>query len=79
VAARKKPAPDIHQWVLAQMGLPLGEALAMEDLAVVRDDDATTFLSRVGSTRRTHRTSQWPERSQGDSTASAQVLFAPYR
>ena len=29
--ARKKPAPDVYQWVLARLGLAPGEALVVED------------------------------------------------
>ena len=31
--ANKKPAPDIYQWVLAQLGLPAAACLAIEDSA----------------------------------------------
>lgn len=33
VVPHKKPAPDIHRWVLQRLGLPAGEALAIEDSA----------------------------------------------
>ena len=31
VVTAKKPAPDIYQWVLAQLGLDAGVCLAVED------------------------------------------------
>lgn len=50
VVPRKKPAPDIYQWVLAQLQLPPQAALALEDSAVgaeaARQAGVPTLLAR---------------------------------
>jgi HAD superfamily hydrolase (TIGR01509 family) len=43
----KKPAPDIYQWVLAQMGLPASACLAIEDSANGLKASAAAGLATV--------------------------------
>ena len=50
----KKPAPDIYQWVLAQLGLPAAACLAVEDsangLKASRDAGLATVITRTAYT-----------------------------
>jgi beta-phosphoglucomutase-like phosphatase (HAD superfamily) len=50
----KKPAPDIYQWVLAQLGLPATACLAIEDsangLKASRGAGLATVITRTAYT-----------------------------
>ena len=46
-APNKKPAPDIYQWVLAQLGLPASACLAIEDSANGLKASAAAGLATV--------------------------------